>query len=39
MRHPDQPKELQALRLMNLAWMGLGEISKGRLWLPPPPQG
>ncbi len=34
MRHPEQPKELQALRLMNLAWMGLGEISRGRFWTP-----
>jgi AcrR family transcriptional regulator len=39
MRHPDQPKELQALRLMNLAWLGLGELSRGKLWLPPPPGG
>lgn len=35
-RHPEQPKEVQALRMMNLAWMGLGEISRGKLWLPPP---
>jgi AcrR family transcriptional regulator len=37
MRHPDQPKELQALRLMNLAWLGLGDLSRGKLWMPPPP--
>jgi AcrR family transcriptional regulator len=36
MRHPEQPKELQALRLMNLAWLGLGELSRGKLWVPPP---
>jgi AcrR family transcriptional regulator len=35
MRHPEQPKELQALRMMNLAWLGLGELSRGKLWLPP----
>ena len=32
--HPDEPKELQALRLMNLTWMGLGDLVQGRLWLP-----
>jgi AcrR family transcriptional regulator len=36
MRHPEQPKEIQALRMMNLAWLGLGELSRGKLWLPPP---
>jgi AcrR family transcriptional regulator len=39
MRHPEQPKELQALRMMNLAWLGLGELSRGKLWLPPPEEG
>jgi AcrR family transcriptional regulator len=34
-RHPEQPKELQALRMMNLAWLGLGELSRGKLWMPP----
>ena len=29
-----EPKELQAMRLMNLAWMGFGDMLKGRLWLP-----
>jgi len=38
MRHPEEPKELQALRLMNLAWMGLGELSRGSLWMPPADQ-
>ncbi len=35
-RHPEEPKELQALRLMNFAWIGLGGLVDGRLWLPPP---
>jgi AcrR family transcriptional regulator len=32
--HPAEPKELQALRIMNLAWMGFGNLLEGRLWLP-----
>jgi AcrR family transcriptional regulator len=36
LRHPEEPKELQALRLMNLAWMGLGNVVRGNLWVPPP---
>jgi hypothetical protein len=32
----DVPKELQALRLMNLVWMGFGDLLEGRLWTPPP---
>jgi AcrR family transcriptional regulator len=35
LRHPEQPKELQALRFMNLTWMGLGNVVEGRLWEPP----
>lgn len=35
MHHPGETKERQALRMMNLAWMGLGEISRGNLWWPP----
>ena len=31
---PTEPKELAALRLMNFAWMGLGDMLRGRLWLP-----
>jgi AcrR family transcriptional regulator len=34
-RHPDEPKDLQALRLMNFVWMGFGNMTHGRLWLPP----
>jgi AcrR family transcriptional regulator len=36
LRHPEEPKELQALRVMNFAWMGLGDIMRGKLWVPPP---
>jgi AcrR family transcriptional regulator len=39
LRHPEEPKELQALRLMNYAWMGLGNVVRGRLWQPPPGSG
>ena len=33
--HPDEPKELQALRLMNFAWRGMENLMEGRIWLPP----
>ena len=36
LQHPEEPKELQALRLMNFAWMGFGDVFEGRLWQPPP---
>ncbi len=36
LRHPAEPKERQALRLMNFAWMGFDNLLRGRLWLPPP---
>jgi AcrR family transcriptional regulator len=32
---PDEPSELHALRLMNFAWMGLGNLVRGELWVPP----
>lgn len=35
LEHPDEPKELAILRLMNLVWMGFGDLLEGRLWLPP----
>lgn len=35
-RHPDEPKELHALRAMNFAWRGLEQLLEGNLWLPPP---
>jgi AcrR family transcriptional regulator len=30
----DEPKELAALRLMNLVWNGFGGLMEGRLWTP-----
>jgi AcrR family transcriptional regulator len=32
---PDEPRDLHALRLMNFAWMGLGNLIRGELWIPP----
>jgi AcrR family transcriptional regulator len=32
---PKEPRELHALRLMNFAWMGLGNLVRGELWVPP----
>jgi AcrR family transcriptional regulator len=32
---PEEPRELHALRLMNFAWMGLGSLVEGELWVPP----
>src|SRR3954470_24533346 len=34
--HPDVPRDLVALRLVNFAWRGLEELMHGNLWLPPP---
>jgi AcrR family transcriptional regulator len=34
LEHPEEPKELAMLRLMNLVWMGFGDLLEGRLWLP-----
>lgn len=31
-----EPKELQALRLMNLSWLGFRGMLDGELWTPPP---
>jgi AcrR family transcriptional regulator len=36
LHHPEEPKEIQALRLMNLLWMGLGDLIEGRMWVPSP---
>src|SRR5947199_7079052 len=36
MKHPDELPELQAMRVMNFAWMGLENLKAGELWLPPP---
>jgi AcrR family transcriptional regulator len=30
----DEPKEVAALRVMNLTWMGFGDMIEGRVWLP-----
>ncbi len=32
--HPEEPKELQALRVMNFAWVGFESMLAGRMWLP-----
>jgi AcrR family transcriptional regulator len=33
--HPEEPKELQALRAMNFAWRGFEQLLEGQVWLPP----
>jgi AcrR family transcriptional regulator len=33
--HPEEPRELQAMRLMNFVWQGFGDLVAGRLWIPP----
>lgn len=33
-RHPEEPKELQALRAMNFAWRGFEGMLEGRYWVP-----
>jgi len=35
LQHLDEPKELQALRLMNFAWRGVENMLAGHIWLPP----
>jgi AcrR family transcriptional regulator len=37
LQHPEEPKELQALRVMNLVWVGFEQMLAGRLWLPGEP--
>jgi AcrR family transcriptional regulator len=32
--HPEEPPDLQALRVMNFAWAGFGRLLRGDLWLP-----
>jgi len=32
--HPDEPRELQELRLMNFAWLGFRDLLEGELWVP-----
>jgi AcrR family transcriptional regulator len=33
-RTESEPREMAALRLMNLMWMGFGDLLEGKLWLP-----
>ena len=33
--HPEEPSDVQALRLMNLVWRGLESLQQGDVWLPP----
>lgn len=33
--HPDESPESVALPLMNLAWMGFGDLVRGDVWVPP----
>jgi hypothetical protein len=32
--HPEEPRELQELRLMNFAWVGFRDLLEGELWVP-----
>ena len=34
---PEEPLELQAMRLMNMNWRGFERMMRGEFWLPPPP--
>ncbi|MGA4841848.1 TetR/AcrR family transcriptional regulator [Streptomyces sp. G45] len=36
-RHPDQDPERISLRLMNMVWVGMGQVLKGESWTPLPP--
>ncbi len=38
-KHEDEPRDIAALRLMNLLWMGCGGLLEGKLWLPERPAG
>ena len=35
LEHPEVPRDLVALRIVNFAWMGQENLMRGRLWLPP----
>lgn len=35
--HPHDSAETLAVRLMNLVWMGFGDLMADRVWKPPPP--
>ena len=32
--HPEEPSDVQALRLVNLVWRGLESLQEGRIWMP-----
>jgi AcrR family transcriptional regulator len=34
LEHPEEPRELQELRLMNFAWIGFRGLLEGELWVP-----
>lgn len=34
-RYPEESLESVALRAMNMAWQGFGDLTEGRVWLPP----
>lgn len=34
--NPEEPLEAVALRIMNFAWQGFGNLFQGRVWIPPP---
>jgi AcrR family transcriptional regulator len=36
-KYEEEPRDLAALRLMNLLWMGCGDLLEGKLWLPDAP--
>ena len=36
-KHENEPRDPAALRLMNLLWMGCGDLLDGKLWLPDAP--
>lgn len=38
MEHPEEPPEVPALRVMQLAWSGIGNVMEGKLWIPPAPR-
>lgn len=35
LEHPEEPKQLQAIRLMNFAWQGFGDLRRAEFWVPP----
>lgn len=37
--HPEESASTTAARLMNLAWMGFGDLFEGRVWRPPADDG